>query len=221
MNQTKKVIIFGIGGTSVDILDVINDINREGSEEEFECIGFLDDEESNIGKMINNVKVLGLLNLAKDFKEAFFINGIGSPESFLNKEEIIKKSEVSIDRFVALIHPTASVSKTAVIGNGSIIFQNVVISANVQIGNHVVVLPSSIISHNDTIGDYTCVATGVCISGKVNVGESCYLGANCTLKEDIVIGDHSLVGMGSVVLSDVSINSVFVGNPAKFLKKVF
>lgn len=219
MSNTKKIIILGTGGTSRDILDIIFDINASVRSAPYECIGFLDDDLTKHGEVINGIEVVGTLSKASKLKDVWFVNGIGSPESFFKKEEIIKKSELPIDKFVALIHPTASVSKTAVIGNDSVIFQNVVISANSRIGNHVVILPNSIISHDDIIEDYTCVATGVCISGKAHVGKSCYLGANCTLKEDIIVGDHSLVGMGSVVLSDISTNSVFVGNPAKFLRK--
>lgn len=217
MNQIKKVIIFGIGGTSIDILDVINDIN-ESSKTKLECIGFLDDEEEKVGEIIGNVKVLGSLNIAKDFKNTYFINGIGSPNNFFKKDEIIKKTSVSLDKFLTIIHPSATVSKTAQVGSGSVIFQNVTINSNVKIGNHIVVLPNSVISHNDSVGDYSCIASSATISGNVEIGKSCYIGANSSIKDSIKIGDYSLVGMGSVVLENVPPNSVYVGNPAKFLR---
>lgn len=219
MNQIKKVIIFGIGGTSIDILDVINDIN-ESSKAKLECIGFLDDEEEKVGEIIGNVKVLGSLNIAKDFKNTYFINGIGSPNNFFKKDEIIKKTSISLDKFLTIIHPSATVSKTAQVGSGSVIFQNVTINSNVKIGNHVVILPNSVLGHDCVIGDYTCVASMASISGGIDVGKCCYIGSNSVIKEFVKIGEYSLVGMGSVVLEDVSPNSVYVGNPAKFLRKI-
>ena len=76
------------------------------------------------------------------------------------------------------------------------------------------------ISHDDIIGDYTCITGGVCISGGVKIGKSCYLGTNCSIKENLKIGSYSMIGMGSNVLQDVPDNSIFVGNPAKFLRKI-
>lgn len=211
MKRNKKVIILGIGGTSRDILDIVQEL-------EYLCVGFLDDDKNNWGKSINGIKVFGPLSQSTSFKNAFFINGIGSPANFLQKEKILTKTALSLDRFITLIHPSAFISKTSIIGSGTVIFQNVVISSNTTIGNHVVILPNSIISHDNKLGDYTCVAGGVCISGSVQVGKSCYLGAGSLVKEGVSIADKSIVGIGSVVLKDVKKNSVYVGNPAKFLR---
>lgn len=217
MNQTKKIIILGTGGTSIDILDIINDIGDKNGVK-LECIGFLEDEKSKIGKIINNVKVLGPLNTAKDYKDVYFVNGIGSPTTFLNKEKIISKMNLSLDRFITLIHPSASISKSAKIGLGSVIFQNVVVGSNVKIGKHVVILPNTVISHDDLVGDYTCVAGCVYISGAVSIGKACYIGAGACVKESLSIGKGSLVGMGSVVIDNVLSRSVYAGNPAKFIR---
>lgn len=73
------------------------------------------------------------------------------------------------------------------------------------------------INHDDIIGDYTCITGGVCISGGVTIGKSCYLGTNCSVKENLEIGNYSMIGMGSVVLNNVSENSVIVGNPARVI----
>ena len=218
MNQTKKIIILGTGGTAIDILDIISDIGNNNKGGKLECIGFLDDEESKIGKTINNVRVLGQLNMAKDYKDVYFINGIGSPTTFLNKEKIISKINVSLDRFITLIHPSSSISKSAEIGLGSVIFQNVVVGSNAKVGKHVVILPNTVISNDDLVGDYTCIAGSVYISGAVSIGGTCYIGANTSIKESLSIGKGALVGMGSVVIDNVLSRSVYAGNPAKFIR---
>lgn len=183
-------------------------------------MGFLDDNEELWGKSILGVKVLGPLRKAASFsKDVYFINGIGGPTNFVNKEKIITRLGISPERFLTIIHPTASVSKTAQIGRGVAIFQNVVVTANAKIGDHVVILPNSIVSHDVEIGNYTCITGGVCISGKVKIEESCYLGTNSALREEVTIGKRSLIGMGSVVIGDVEKGSVVVGNPARFIRK--
>jgi len=218
MRGTKKIIILGTGGNCIDILDTINDINSISKRNRYKCGGFLDDNKSNWGKEIYGIKVRGPLRAATEFTDSFFINGIGSPSNFFEKENIISKAGLPLDRFETIIHPSASVSVTAQLGKGTVVFQNVTITSNVKIGNHVIILPSSVISHDDIIEDYTCIAGGTCVSGEVKVGKACYLGTNSSIAGKITIGEYCLIGMGCVVLNDVSPNSVMVGNPAVFLR---
>ena len=163
--------------------------------------------------------MLGPLSSARDLPDCLFVNGIGSPGNFWRKEAIIASTGLPVDRFATIVHPTASVSRTAQLGRGVVIFQHVTVTTNVSIGDHVTILPNSIVSHDDRIGDYTSIAGGVCISGSVHVGRSCYLGTRSALMSGIEIGDGSLVGMGSVVLHSVEPHSVVVGNPARLLRR--
>lgn len=220
MSAVKEVIILGTGGNAIDIIDTMHEINRNSDHVLYECIGLLDDDEEKWGKKYLGVKVLGPLSKAKSFKNSFFINGIGNDKNFWKKEKIIAQTKLSPNRFITLIHPTASVSRSATLGRGSMILQNVTIASNVKIGNHVMVMPNSVISHDVKIGDYTTITGGVCISGKVTVGKSVYFGTNSSIIGYISIGPYSLIGMGSVVLTTVLANSVMIGNPAKFLRKV-
>lgn len=213
----KNIIIFGTGGNCLDILDSINEINE--IEYTYNCVGFLDDNSENWGKEFFGVKVLGPLSSANNYlNDCYFVNGIGSEKNFYKKEAIISKSNIPLERFETIIHPTASVSKMSKIGKGCVIFQNVTITSNVSIGNHVVILPNSVISHNNIIKDYTCIASGVNVSGGVAIGKSCYFGTNSSIIGNIKIGDYSLIGMGSNVLSNVKENSVMIGNPARYLR---
>lgn len=216
----KTLIILGTAGNSIDILDTINDINDFQKQSVYQCVGFLDDNNAHWGKEVHGVKVLGPLHSATQYGDCYFVNGIGSPFNFWRKEEIIAKTNLSVNRFETIIHPTASVSKMSRLGFGTVIFQNVTITSNVKIGNHIIVLPNTVISHDDIIDDYTCIAGGVCISGEVQIGKLCYLGTNCSIKHNINIGNNVLVGMGSVVLSNIPENTVVVGSPARFLRKL-
>lgn len=216
--MTRQVIILGTGGNCIDILDTLNDINAVRRENAYECLGFLDDNSQKWGKEFYGAKVLGPLSAAQQYAHCSFAFGIGSELNFWNRRAILARMGVPAERFEPIIHPTASVSRTAEIGYGSIIFQNVTITSSVKIGNFVLVLPNTVVSHDDVIGDYTCVAGGVCISGNVEIGQSCYLGTNCSIKPNVRIGDYCLLGMGSVVLNNVDENHVVVGNPARFLR---
>lgn len=215
----KNVVILGTGGNSVDILDTLNDINLASGAEKYRCVGFLDDDAGRWGQKIHGVEILGPLESAPSLgDDCLFVNGIGSPSNFLKKEQIIAKTRVPCERFDTVIHPTASVSRLAALGPGTVVFQNATITSNVRIGAHVVVLPNSVISHDDVVGDYVCIAGGVAVSGGVTVGASSYLGTKCCIIGNATIGRGCLIGMGSVVLRDVPDYAVMVGNPARQIR---
>jgi len=214
----KKIVILGTGGNCTDVLDTLLDINHKRGEPFYECIGFLDDNPAKWDHSFHGVKVLGALQMAREFDDCFFVFGVGSVSNFWRRGEILSKAGIEQDRFETIIHPTASVSRFASVGSGTIIFQNATITSNAKIGRHVYILPNSVISHDVEIGDFTCIAGNVCLSGNVHVGRNCYLGASSTIRDGITIGDECLIGMGSVVLKDVPGNTVMVGNPSRFLR---
>jgi len=218
--MTKRIVILGTGGNCIDILDTLLEINRVKNEQVYECVGFLDDNPAKINQSFYDVKVLGNLQMSKELKDCSFIFGIGSTSNFWKRKDILSKLEIEDGRFETIVHPTASVSQWATIMQGAVVFQNAVVTSGVKIGKHVMILPNSIISHDDLIDDFTCIAGGASISGNVKIGEGCYIGANASIKEGLEIGKHCLIGMGSVLLDNVSENSVVVGNPAKFLRNV-
>lgn len=217
--SVRNVIILGVGGNCVDILETIDEVNRHAPERQFHCAGFLDDDPGTHGRTIGGAPVLGPLKASASYREHFFICGVGGPKNFWRRESIVHSTGIPDERFVSIVHPTASVSPSARLGPGCVIFQHVTITSNVQIGRHVLILPNTVISHDDVIGDFTLIAGGVCISGGVRVGRLCYLGTNSAIIGNITIGDLSMIGMGSVVLDDVASESTVAGNPARRLRQ--
>jgi len=214
----KKIILLGASGGCVDILDAIFDINGASRNDKYDVVGFLDDRKDLLGKTILGAEVLGPFSSISNYPDCHFVTGIGSPENYWRREKIIQSLNVEMERFVTLIHPTASISSSATIGRGSVIFQNVTITTNVKIGTQVLILPNSVVSHDAVVGDYSILNAGVCLASSVRVARSSYIGSNSSVRQGIGIGARSLVGMGSVVVKDIKKNEVVVGNPGRFLK---
>jgi len=55
---------------------------------------------------------------------------------------------------------------------------------------------------------------------KTKVGDNVTIGSNATILGGITIGEGAMIGAGSVVTKDVPAGEVWIGNPAKFLRKV-
>ena len=217
-SAAKQLIILGARGNSVDILDAVNEINAKSKSARYECIGFLDDDQHRWGQEIWGVKVLGPLESATNYPDAYFVNSIGSERNFRQKAGIIAKTGLPPERFVTIVHPTASVSRMATLGKGVVVLQHVTISNQVSIGNHVIILPNSVISHDVVIGDYSCITGGVCISGMATIERDCYLGTNSSIIGNVKLETGCIIGMGAVIRHDVPANAVMVGNPARLLR---
>ena len=52
------------------------------------------------------------------------------------------------------------------------------------------------------------------------IGNNVRIGAHAILLPGSKIGDGSSVGAGSVVTSEVPPNTIFAGNPARFIKNI-
>ncbi len=90
--MAEKIIIIGAVGNCIDILDTLNDINALNPKPDYICIGFLDDDESKWNQSIFDMPVLGGISTAQDYKNAYFINGIGSPNPFKLGRKLFKAS---------------------------------------------------------------------------------------------------------------------------------
>jgi acetyltransferase-like isoleucine patch superfamily enzyme len=58
------------------------------------------------------------------------------------------------------------------------------------------------------------------IFGRIKIGKNCTIGSNCIIQQDVEIGDNCILGASSVLSHSMPPNSVFSGNPAKFVCSV-
>ena len=207
------------GGNSLDILDTINDINLAFGRVKYECVGLLDDEQSNWGNVFLRIEALGGLDMASDYGDCQFVFGIGSPSNFLRKSSILARTHLLMERDETIVHPTASVRGRPnwAKDRGLSKCYDYIECVDRSSGGY---SPKFCHRHDDVIGDLACITGGVCILGRVSIGRSCYLGTNCTIRNNLRIGDCCFIGMGSVVSKDVENNSLVAGNPARFVRKI-
>jgi sugar O-acyltransferase (sialic acid O-acetyltransferase NeuD family) len=215
MRDLRKLVLVGGGGTSSDVLLLIEAINRVSLR--YEVAGLLDDAIPE-GTLRFGIPVLGPIASWKSLEKVWLIDCLGSPRSYLKRERLLNRHGMIAANFETLIHPSAIIADDAQIGQGSIIYPNVVALSNVRIGQHVTILSGTVLNHDVEVGDWSILGSGVMLSGAVKVARACYLGTSCSVREAVNIKEGSLVGMGAAVTANVAANVVVAGVPAKFLR---
>lgn len=201
-----QVVIVGFSGNAREAFENINN--------SFEVISFLDERKELHAHLFAGVPIADF-NTLSDHQDAGIICLIGSEKSFILRKRIIDGLNLPRSRYVTAVDPTASVSRFATVGIGTLISPGVRIMGNAQVGDHVIILPNSVIHHDAKIGDYSLIGSNVVIAGEVVLDQSCYIGSGSQIKNGIRIGAGALVGLGANVLRDVMSRQTMVGNPAR------
>ena len=188
--MNKEVVVIGGGGYARVVIDIVE---RSGDKVK----GLLDDALA-IGTMVDGYPIIGKIDEFQKDSGCFYIIAIGSNEV---RNDIVNKLNVP---WYTAIHPTAIISKTAYVDEGSVIAANVVINPGAMIGKHCIVNSSSIIEHGDIIKDFVHISSGVTIGGEVVVGENSMIDLGCIIQRNIKIASGSKIKVGQVITSDLA-----------------
>jgi sugar O-acyltransferase (sialic acid O-acetyltransferase NeuD family) len=208
----KDIVIIGAGGFGREVAWLIEDINKVNNE--WNIVGFVDDNKSIQGTEINGYKVVGDIDWLEK-QEVFVVNAIGNP---VIKKKVMDKLDGSKNKYPVLIHPSVICSDRVSFGEGSIICAGNIITVNVEIGKHVIINLDCTIGHDANIGDYSTVLPSVNVSGFVKTEECVSVGTGSAVIQGVNIGRNTVVGAGAVVVKDLPANCTAVGSPAKPIK---
>ena len=122
----------------------------------------------------------------------------------------------------------------AKIGDNCNICSHCFIENDVRIGNNVTIKCGVQVWDGITIEDNVQIGANVTFTNdkypraknpnwvleKTLIKRGASIGAGSTILCGVTIGENAMIGIGSVVTHDVPAGEVWVGNPARFLKKV-
>ena len=128
-------------------------------------------------------------------------------------------NKIGSNKPAIIIDPSATVSDNAEIGEGTIIFPNVIVSVDTKIANHCSLIYGSIIGHDSEIGEFSTIYPSVNVSGNVKIGKVTEVGTGTKIIQQKNIGNNCIIGAGSVVIDNIANSSVAVGVPAKVIKQ--
>lgn len=92
------------------------------------------------------------------------------------------------------------------------------------VGNNTVIAKGTILLTHDFSIECGLVAIGqtqedyeMQFLKEIHIGHDCFIGARSFILPGTVIGDNCIIGAGSVVSGNIPDNSIYAGNPAKFV----
>lgn len=193
-------------------------VYAEYLKEEYNILGFIDDNKEVINTNIGAHQVLGdfeyLLNNIDKSTNVFIPIGNNNVRTSLLKKVI----ELGF-KTPNYIHPDCQIHES------------------VQIGKCVYILPGTNIMPLTTINDFVLISMGVNIAHHTIIEEGCFfsqgsnIGASIHFEKNVFcgiastvmtgvknVGEDALIGAAAVIIRDVPKNAVVVGNPGKIIK---
>lgn len=199
--MSTQLVIIGAGGHAKVCYEIAESMNQWSE------ITILDDKSEN-----DFFKISGPVSTFTNYPDADFFIAIGSNDVRRRFYEMIIEKQYNL---ATLIHPNATISKSAQVGTGTVIMPGVIVNASTNVGNGVILNTAVTVDHDNIINDYVHISPGSHLAGNVKVGWNTWIGAGTTIINDIEINPNIIIGAGTLVITDLIEEGVYFGIPSK------
>jgi sugar O-acyltransferase (sialic acid O-acetyltransferase NeuD family) len=212
--EKPEILLVGGGGHCKSCIDVIE------AEGRFAIKGLIDLPEK-LGQSLLGYPVIGTDNdlpqlVKQDMNFLITLGHMGHADRRKTLFEVIKSNGGQLPVIIA---PSAVVSNHAEIGEGSIVMHQSIVNAGAKIGKNCIVNNKALIEHDAIVGNDCHISTDANVNGDCSIADGVFVGSAATLKNGIRIGKNTIIGAGAVLLKSIDESGVYIGNPAKKLKR--
>jgi UDP-perosamine 4-acetyltransferase len=197
----SPVIVIGAGGHALVLLDALAANKRE-------VLGLVDNDTSLHGGTLLGFPILGGDDALGRYDRGSveLVNAIGSASvrRLERRRRVYEALVAQGHAFASVVHPSAVVSRHAVLARGTQVMAGAVVQAQASIGENSIVNTRASIDHGCRIGSHVHVAPGVTLSGDVTVGDETHLGVGATVVQGVRIGMRCMVNAGAVAKNNLA-----------------
>lgn len=204
----ESIIIYGAGGLGELVQDLLQQAGR------YRPVAFLDSDPAKYRQVIGGLTVRGGLEQLAPLRRAGANAAIVAIGDNVTRAAVAETLVAQGLHLVSAIHPLASLSPSAHIGEHVIIGPRATVCIHTRIGAHTVVSAGAIADHDNVIGRGVFLNPAVKLAGGVIVEDFAEIGIGATVIPGRRVGQGACVEPGAVVIHDVAPNTTVGGIPA-------
>ncbi|HMO87321.1 MAG TPA: NeuD/PglB/VioB family sugar acetyltransferase, partial [Lacipirellulaceae bacterium] len=182
----RLILVQGPGGQGRDVLDAIQAAGGT-------VVGVID--EGPAGSFVLGVPVLGPPSAWRTYAAEghAFVLSHGQGE----RRALAAEIRAAGGKVASVLHPRATISPHARLGEGVIVLAGVVIAPDAVVGELSIINANSSIDHDCVLGAAVQFGPGVTLAGVVRVGDEAFLGVGASVMPGVSIGARAVVGAGA------------------------
>lgn len=169
----RRLIIVGAGGHARSMAEaaLLSGV--------FEVVGFLDDAFPRLAK-VRDFPVLGTMHdiqMYRAFAEMAVV-AIGNNEL---RESLCHQLSAAGFQLATVVHPTAIVSPSAVLGEGCAIMAGAIVGTEAQLGKGVILNCGAVVDHHCRVDDFGYLGVHAAMAGGAVLGRGAWMQAGSAL----------------------------------------
>ncbi|MFM7135858.1 MAG: acetyltransferase [Planctomycetota bacterium] len=204
-----RIIIVGAGGFGREVLQWAR---QAWPAHAAKIAGFLSDDPHAIDGHRPTLPILGSPDSFEPRPHDGFILAIGIRGV---RREVAERLAARGARFLTVIHPTAIVADTAVIGSGSVICPYAVVSDAARLGRCVLVNYHASLGHDAAAGDFAVLSPYATLGGQAEVQSGAFMAIRATVGPRVTVGADTVIAANSCALGDVPAGKLVYGVPGR------
>jgi len=118
-----------------------------------------------------------------------------------------------------VVPDSADVVNPELIGDGTVLGEDVVVNKDTVIGEQVTVGDNTTIAKDTTVGDNTSIGVDTTIAKDVNIANDVTIGDNVSIAKDVTIGSGAIIGNNVIIEKNVTISPGAIVPDGTTLKK--
>ncbi|WP_297962927.1 acetyltransferase [uncultured Anaerovibrio sp.] len=187
----EDIVLVGFGGHAKSVADCLE------REEKYHIVGYTDMQAatSQYAYLGTDDKLQAIFD--RGVKNA--VIGIGYMGRGAIRQQLYSKLKEIGFELPVIVDPSAIVSATALIGEGTFVGKGAIVNAEAKIGKMTIINTKALVEHECVVGDFAHVAVGAVLCGQVEIGEGAFIGANATVIQCRKVEPNTVIPAGATI----------------------